>query len=60
MSFTIIQEAPPRLNRSHLFVLANRSERFETASKSVADVVMFEVEDNVPPDEKPAARRNVI
>ena len=24
------------------------------------DVVMFEIEDNVPPDEKPAARRNVI
>ena len=60
MSFTIIEEAPPRLNRSHLFVLANRPERIEAASTSVADVVMFEIEDNVPPDEKPAARRNII
>ncbi len=60
MSFTIIREAPPRLNRSHLFVLGNSPEKIEAAAKSVADVVMFEIEDNVPPDEKPAARRNVI
>lgn len=60
MSFKISREAPPRLNRSHLFVLANNPEKIESAAKSVADVVMFEIEDNVPPDEKPAARRNVI
>jgi malyl-CoA/(S)-citramalyl-CoA lyase len=60
MSFEIIQEAPPRLNRSHLFVLANHPEKIEAASTSAADVVMFEIEDNVPPDEKPAARRNIV
>lgn len=60
MSFMISQEAPPRLNRSHLVVLANNPEKIEAAAKSVADVVMFEVEDNVPPDEKPAARRDII
>jgi len=60
MSFTIPREAQPRLNRSHLFVLANKPEKIEAAVKSVADVVMFEIEDNVPLSEKPAARRNII
>lgn len=60
MSFRVTREAPPRLNRSHLFVLASKPERIEAAAKSVADVVMFELEDNVPPDDKPAARRNII
>jgi len=60
MSFKIAQEAPPRLNRSHLFVLANKPEKIEAATASEADLVMFEIEDNVPPDEKPAARQNII
>ncbi len=30
------------------------------ASKSSADVIMFEIEDGVPPSEKPAARQNLI
>jgi malyl-CoA/(S)-citramalyl-CoA lyase len=60
MSFETIAQAPPRLNRSQLFVLANRPETFEAAAKSVADVVMFEIEDAVPPDQKPQARRNVV
>ena len=59
-SFKTIAQAPPRLNRSQLFVLANLPETFEAAADSVADVVMFEIEDAVPPDQKPQARRNVV
>jgi malyl-CoA/(S)-citramalyl-CoA lyase len=60
MTFTNIDEAPARLNRSLQMLLANRPGRFETASRNASDVAVFEMEDNVPPDEKPAARRNVI
>ena len=60
MSFSISMPAPARLNRSQLFVLANKPATFEAASRSVADVVMFEIEDGVPPGEKPAARQNLI
>jgi malyl-CoA/(S)-citramalyl-CoA lyase len=60
MSFTLIDEAPPRINRSQTLVLANRPEQFEGVATSAADVVMFEIEDNVPPNEKEAARRNII
>lgn len=60
MSFSIITPAPARLNRSQLFVLANKPATFEAAARSSADVVMFEIEDGVPPAEKPAARRNLV
>ena len=60
MSFSNIDQAPARLNRSQLFVLANRPETFETAATSEADVIMFEIEDAIPPDEKPQARNNII
>ena len=51
MSFLEIKQAPARLNRSQLFVLATRPETFEAAAASEADVIMFEIEDAVPPDE---------
>jgi len=60
MSFLQIKQAPTRLNRSQLFVLANRPETFETAAACEADAVMFEIEDAVPPDEKPQARKNIV
>jgi malyl-CoA/(S)-citramalyl-CoA lyase len=60
MSFLEIKQAPARLNRSQLFVRANRPETFEVAAASEADVAMFEIEDAVPPDEKPKARKNII
>jgi malyl-CoA/(S)-citramalyl-CoA lyase len=60
MSFLEIKQAPARLNRSQLFVHANRPETFEGAASSDADVIMFEVEDAIPPDEKPQARKNII
>ena len=60
MSFSVTTPAPARLNRSQLFVLANKPATFDTAARSAADVVMFEIEDGVPPGEKPAARQNLI
>ncbi|MCH7635575.1 MAG: CoA ester lyase [Proteobacteria bacterium] len=60
MSFSNIDQAPARLNRSQLFVLANRPETFEAAATSEADVIMFEIEDAIPPEEKPQARKNII
>lgn len=60
MSFAIVEPAPARLNRSQLFVLASKPETFAAAAKSASDVVMFEIEDGVPPADKPAARRNLI
>lgn len=41
-------------------MLANKPATFEAASRSAADVIMFEIEDGVPPGDKPAARRNLI
>ena len=60
VSFSMVTPAPARLNRSQLFVLANKPKLFEAAARSKADVVMFEIEDGVPPTEKPAARQNLI
>ena len=60
MSFATVTPAPARLNRSQLFVQANRPALFEAAARSAKDVVMFEIEDGVPPSEKPAARQNLI
>lgn len=60
MSFLKIPEVPARLNRSQLFVRANRPETFKDAASSEADVILFEVEDAIPPDEKPQARKNII
>lgn len=60
MSFTPIERAPPRLNRSQLFVLTTRPETFAPAADSDADVILFELEDAVPPAEKATARKNLL
>jgi len=60
MSFTLIEEAPPRLNRVELAVPGSRPEFFEKAAASAADIVFLDLEDAVAPDTKPRARRNVI
>ena len=60
VSFSIVTPAPARLNRSQLFVLASKPATFEAAARSATDLIMFEIEDGVPPGEKPAARRNLI
>ncbi len=60
MSFTIVEQAPARRNRSELAVPGSRPELFEKAAKSAADVIFLDLEDSVAPDEKPKARKNVI
>ncbi len=60
MSFTIVEPAPARLNRSELAVPGSRPELFEKAARGAADVVFLDLEDAVAPDDKPQARRNVI
>ncbi len=60
MSFTIIEPAPTRLNRSELAVPGSNPVLFEKAAKSAADVVFLDLEDAVAPDDKDSARKNVI
>ena len=49
-----------RLTRSMLFVPAARWNMIEKAASSAADAVCLDLEDSVPPDDKPAARANVV
>lgn len=60
MSFTIVEQAQARLNRSELAVPGSRSELFEKAARSDVDVIFLDLEDAVAPDEKVQARKNVI
>lgn len=60
MSFTQIPPAAPRLTRSELIVPGATPALFEKAARSDADAVFLDLEDAVAPDDKPAARRNVI
>ncbi len=60
MSFTIVEQAPARMNRSELAVPGSRPELFAKAAKSVADVVFLDLEDSVAPDEKAQARKNIV
>jgi malyl-CoA/(S)-citramalyl-CoA lyase len=60
MSFTVIEPAIARLNRSELAVPGSRPELFEKAAQGGADVIFLDLEDAVAPDDKPQARKNVI
>jgi len=60
MSFTIVDNAPARLNRSELAVPGSQPQFFEKAAKGPADIVFLDLEDAVAPDEKEKARKNVI
>jgi malyl-CoA/(S)-citramalyl-CoA lyase len=60
MSFTIIDQAPARLNRSELAVPGSNPSLFEKAAKSAADVIFLDLEDAVAPDDKVQARKNII
>lgn len=59
-SFTVIQEATPRLNRCELYVPGTQAKIIPKAAKSAADVVVMDLEDSVAASEKENARRNVI
>ena len=60
MSFTVVEPAPARLNRSELAVPGSNPKLFEKAAASAADVVFLDLEDAVAPDDKVQARKNVI
>lgn len=60
MSFTIIEQATPRLHRSELAVPGSNPGMFEKAAASAADVVFLDLEDAVAPDDKARARTNII
>lgn len=60
MSFTVIEEAPARPNRSELAVPGSSRRFLEKAAVSDADVVFLDLEDAVAPDDKDEARKNVI
>ncbi len=60
MSFTIVEQATPRLNRSELAVPGSSPHMFAKAAASKADVVFLDLEDAVAPDQKVQARKNVV
>jgi malyl-CoA/(S)-citramalyl-CoA lyase len=60
MSFTIIEQATPRLHRSELAVPGSSPALFEKAAASAADIVFLDLEDAVAPDDKPQARKNIV
>src|SRR5215471_11765160 len=60
MSFTIIEQATPRLHRSELAVPGSNPQMFEKAAKGAADIIFLDVEDAVAPDDKEQARKNII
>ena len=60
MSFTQIKQVPVRLNRSQRFVLSTDTSDIEAAAGSEADVVFFELEDAVVPEQKALGRKNVV
>ena len=60
MSFTIVKQAPARLNRSELAVPGYSTKMLGKAPTSDADIVFLDLEDAVAPDDKPQARKNII
>lgn len=60
MSFKIVEQCTPRLNRSELAVPGSSPQLFEKAAAGKADVVFLDLEDAVAPDAKEQARKNVI
>ncbi len=60
MSFTIVEQATPRLNRSELAVPGSRPELFAKAAATATDILFLDCEDAVAPDQKEQARENII
>ena len=59
MSFTLIEQARPRLHRSELAVPGSNPSLFEKSAKSSADIIFLDLEDSVAPSDKEQARRNL-
>ena len=60
MSFTQYPPVRARLQRSELAVPGSSPDMFEKAAGSAADCVFLDCEDAVAPDDKAAARKNII
>ncbi len=60
MSFRLQPAPPARPNRCQLFGPGSRPAIFDKMAASAADVVNLDLEDAVAPDDKPAARANII
>jgi len=60
VSFTIIEQATPRLHRSELAVPGSNPGLFEKAARSAVDIIFLDLEDAVAPDDKERARSNII
>ena len=60
MSFKIVEQTTPRLNRCELAVPGSSPKMFEKAAKSDADVIFLDLEDAVAPDDKATSRKNII
>lgn len=60
MSFTAVDPAPTRLNRSELAVPGTSPRFFEKAANGEADMIFLDLEDAVATDRKEEARKNVI
>src|ERR1700680_2688842 len=60
MSFTAIEQATPRLQRSELAVPGTNPALFRKAGNSNADIIFLDCEDAVAPDDKEQARKNII
>ena len=60
MSFTVVEQCTPRLNRSELAIPGSNPKFLENATTSPADVIFLDLEDSVAPDDKERARKNVI
>jgi len=60
MSFTLVEQARPRLHRSELAVPGSSPSLFEKSANSNADIIFLDLEDAVAPSDKEQARRNII
>jgi malyl-CoA/(S)-citramalyl-CoA lyase len=60
VSFTLPPSPPARPNRCQLFGPGSRPELFPKMAASAADVINLDLEDSVPPADKPAARANIV
>lgn len=60
MSFRTVEQTKPRINRCELSVPGISMKMLTKAAASDADVVFMDLEDSVPPADKPEARANVI
>ena len=60
MSFTLIQQATPRLHRSELAVPGSNPSLFEKAAKGGADIIFLDLEDACAPSVKESARTTAV